>query len=324
MDWKGVDGHRTACVPNAGNDLSKEEGARRLRRSLARRDFIFTVSQIELPADLALQVRRQLGLHTQSQEGFVAAYEHLACASPAWMTVVWGLVRACAAGAPLADLTVMRLHVIGARSYEEGVTDWYQARRWLEQLICPKLARLEVTLVGLFENGERDKNDIKAVQELARESERRDPKLKVHVVKGTWHEAFALQLRAHGGVLDAEVLLNPGFRTQLCEWFPTLAALRDSGVPVVVTGHSSTNHWNTDAVYDLGIPCDVGLLLTVPRERNPFAQVYDRMPGARHPNQMGLFACQIWPQLEKTIVCNGRETRKSLSRQATFKPLSTR
>jgi hypothetical protein len=75
----------------------------------------------------------------------------------------------------------------------------------------------------------------------------------------------------------------------------------------VVTGHSSTDRWNADAVYDLGIPIDAGLRLVVPRERNPFAEVFDRKAGAVHPNQMGLFAFNAF-----ITVYHGGDEGKSL------------
>jgi len=112
-----------------------------------------------------------------------------------------------------------------------------------------------------------------------------DPRLNIIMKVGRWHDHFKNE---EIGV-DFAVLLNPGFQSQLYDWYDTLSALRDRCVPVVITGHDYGKdelelcRMSSDRIHYPHILHWAGFNIVLPPERNPFAQQLNNFNSV-HPN----------------------------------------
>lgn len=216
---------------------------------------------------------------------------------PQWKTMLCGILMAVKINALRVppDSKIIVLHVIGVRSHAEGITDWPQLCYWLRLLLWKDLEKLEIVLTGFFEdeNIQVNLNDIDAQNEWIEKCMKKDAVLDIKVFTGSWHDRFN-----QSTPVDAAILLNPAFQSQLATWSETLLALKcvqsnkvdgeSNSVPLVVTGET---YWGREETYLNSIDVqmyepileDFGFCLPLRFALNPFAQLWYKKPEMEHP-----------------------------------------
>lgn len=200
-----------------------------------------------------------------------------------WQSMLWGIL--CAVDAGLVAVSHERdsliIHVIGVRSYTDGMIDWCAFRKWLQAFVWPKLSQLTIVLCGLFSG---ESNSIEGQTAWNNICASRDPALEIIISPGPWHELFDSSAQ-----LDMAILLEPGFQTWFQTWYETLRALQSTRcrrvegisnvmqrVPVIISGQSlwdsatSANDSGDVTLYEKFLE-DIGFEISVPKQTNPFS-----------------------------------------------------